>query len=229
MTIVIATLIVLISASLLISIWLYRRDPEFGKIFSAVQAMISIAGLLVAAYWFFVERKGMPHANVKLSAQAVRMSERSAMVSVRMSVENKGMTLLTLDQVKISLLAVRMKDSTEDFVLAQDTDSFPARNSSGRELYDKGEFSWKALKSYSTKYSIEIEPGETDTIFVDFIVPCTEHVLRIIGDAKKPVKTDWWYKDRMLIVTTSICNAPLDQTEKIIQTEKIATSSGEKS
>lgn len=202
---ILAILGVLVLASFLVSFTLYRLDPEFGKVIAAVQAIISIGGLFIAAYWFFVERKGMPHADIVLSADVARLSERAVLVLVRADVTNKGVGLLTLGKREIRLLAVRMGDGTLNEVLALDTAAFPATLKSGRELFDHGEVAWRGLRQFTSDRPIEIEPGEKDSVFVDFVVPCTERVLKISASIRKPGEGDMWYKDRKLISIEQAC------------------------
>jgi hypothetical protein len=213
---VIALLIILIAASLLVSIYLYRRDPEFGKIFSAVQAMISIGGLLVAAYWYFVERKGMPHVNVKLTAQAARMSEGSMFLMTRLDISNSGTGLLTIKNVDVRVMSVAMSPPTEATVQSLGIDEFPAMLPSGRNLYDKGELGWRGVKQYASDRSIEIEPGETDSIFVDFVIPCDNGLLKISGGVRKPGKAELWYKDRKVLSAASICQSDMAKAKESV-------------
>ncbi len=206
-------LFALIIVSFLLSALLYRRDPEFGKVISAVQALISIGALLVAAYWYFVERKNMPHADVHVSAQVAKLGDQAALVLARADVKNNGTGLLVIKDREIRLLAARMSDATVATVLALDPGDFPPKLAIGRDLFDNGEIAWKGLRQYRNDEEIEIEPGETDSVFTDLIVPCTESLLKLSVSIRKPGKDDLWYKDRKLIALSPICNGENKQTD----------------
>lgn len=206
----------LIAASLFLSVYLYRHDPEFGKIFAAVQTILSIGGLLVAAYWYFVERKGMPHANVQLTASAARMSKEGMFVMTRMDITNTGTGLLTIKDLDLRVMSVAMSEATEAEVEALAVDAFPAKMASGRALYDSGELSWRTLKQYKASREIQIEPGETDSVFLDFVLPCTDPLLKITGSIRKPGKEDLWYKDRKILNATPICQKALKNAQALI-------------
>jgi hypothetical protein len=202
---VLGLLFALILVSFLLSALLYRRDPEFGKVISAVQALISIGALIVAAYWYFVERKDKPHVAVRVSAQVAPLGKQAALVLARVDVENSGSGLLTITDREVRLLAARMSDGTLNTILSLPADQFPPTLPSGRELFDNGEIAWKGLRQYHAAREIQIEPTETDSIFVDFVVPCSETLVKLSASVRKPGKEDLWYKDRKLIALAPIC------------------------
>ncbi len=212
---VLGLLITLIIVSFLLSALLYRRDPEFGKIISAVQALISIGALLVAAYWYFVERKDKPHADIHVSAQIARIGGDAALVLARVDVKNNGSGLLTIANREVRLLAARMNDANLASVLKLEPAQFPPTLPSGRELFDNGEIAWRGLRQFVADKPIHIEPGETDSIFVDFVVSCAEHLVKLTATVRKPGREELWYKDRKLVALDPICRG--DDAQKALQ------------
>ena len=207
---VLGLLIGVIALSLILCIFLYKYDPEFGKIISAVQAIISIGALIVAAYWYFVERKDMPHADIHVSAQVEKLNGDAALILARVDIKNNGTGLLTITDREVRLLTARMNAANLDTVLHLEPTQFPPTFPAGRELFDGGEIAWKGLRQYSGRDEVKIEPGETDNIFVDLVVPCSERLVKLTASVKKPGREDLWYKDRKLIPLGPTCDGATD-------------------
>ncbi len=207
-------------------IWLVGRyahdsatlDPSI----RIVQGGLTALAILLAGTWYFVERKGQSHAEVKLVVDAVRISEDFALVEVRHEIKNVGYIVLRPRLWDVQVL--RVVPSTLPFAIIERaaTNHWPAFVN-GRETYVEGELVWGILQQFKGKLEREIEPGEMDVVVMDFVVPCWVSVARVSSAIKKADRRwdvaairhrlregrwmEWWWKDRALVDVGRVCAA----------------------
>lgn len=164
-----------ILACLLWGLIILRSDEGMRNGIQGLAAALSSIALLTAAYWYFIERRGVPKVNVEPSGQAWPIGDGSLLVRANIKVSNVGVSAVRLGKkvpVEVEIgqvyppagkqaaaLAKAMQDSVaagkKDFGLVQ-TDKWPLRASN----YDGIE--------------AVIEAGETENLYYKTIIPCQD-------------------------------------------------------
>ncbi len=199
----------------------FRMMPDAPSKFhpSAVslQALITVIAVVVAGYWYLIERRGTAHANVEISAIGVRLNENAVLVQARVEIENSGQILLEPQEWEVRLLSVVPSRSFPLDAAIQDArdhyDQWPERIA-GAPAYFDNELQWSALRRFNGPAEHEIEPGERDIRIFDMLVPCTVATANLTIALRKPrpqwwrpaePPEGWWWKDRLLIGLSGLC------------------------
>jgi hypothetical protein len=218
-------LVVVVLAAL---IWLvgrmYRKNTSIDPVLKVVQALLTAIALLLAGLWYFVERKGMSHAEIHLDAKGVHVAPGIALLQLRIETKNVGYIVLHAHQWKVRLLSVVPSDLPLDKLVRLKRDVWPARLG-GVDAYYVQELDWKPLRAFDDEDVHEVEPGEVDVKTMDFIVPCTLQVGRVtVALQKRDTGFDWdrlkqrlmfrkpaplWWKDRLLVSFLELCAGPV--------------------
>ncbi len=235
--------VVLVVVILLLLIWLvgrvYSRDATLDPVVKVVQAVLTAFALLLAGLWYFVERKGMSHAELALSADGVRVTDELALVHLRIEIKNVGFIALKAENWVVRLLSIVPTDLPLDRI-ASDAgwDKWPAtikvRRADGgiedRLVYYEQELLWRTERNFEGWDRHEIEPGETDAKTMDFLIPCTGKVMRATVAVQKDAawnwgafkrlpyrepQREWWWRDRINLNLGALCAKPVGASAKL--------------
>lgn len=140
---------------------------HWSHVASIVSGLVSSAALIAAAVWFWRRRQTRPRAEVTDVVSVDRLPDGQLLVHVELRVKNIGEVLLELAEVRSRLLQVL--PFTDTFRLALDAPS-------SRAPEQRTEFPWIEVTNWSLRYSsdghpVVIEPGETDEIHFDAVIP----------------------------------------------------------
>lgn len=212
---------------LLLLVWagdrLYRRNDKLNPVLQGVQAVLTAFAILLAGLWYFVERKGMSHAELALKVQGVRMPGDIALVQLRIEIRNVGHTLLRARDWDVRLQSVFPTDLPLAPLATTELNHWPKKVGLAEAYYDQ-EVRWPTISQFWGQDLHEIEPGEMDLKNMDFLVSCkTDTVLRASAALKKlDTRWDWdsmkkriggkkpkalWWKERALVDLRQLCRS----------------------
>lgn len=189
-TIIFIVLAGLLGLSLLIYGW--RRDlgraNDWAKL---LQALFTLGAFSLAAYWYFAERKGVPHAEVSQTIVAHTLGEDTISIEAHVRIKNLGERLLRIREIQSHLQDVEAV--THGYVaLARlpDDQYWTAIRpmTTDDNQFNGAELRWPLVRGFSDRVHHEIEPGETDLVVVTFLLRCAEvgdHV-RVATDVLNP-------------------------------------------
>ena len=157
-----------------------------------VEAIATVTGLGVAAYWtykrFVQHREPYPSASLEHSVDILEICAESLLLQVRVHVKNTGRILLPVQDLECRLLQVLPLVGS------------PGRRfANGDSLVEDGdkEVKWPSLgvrKWECDSGVMEIEPGESETFQVDYHVPASLEVVRLyshLNNTTKKTKIGW--------------------------------------
>lgn len=198
-------LLVCVSALMLVAFGLYRWKASTHEAALIFQAVLTGAAIVVAGYWYVVERRGSPHADVSQTVTQAPLGDGLVAVEVIVSVRNLGSTLLKISTADIRLQQVYPNVVDLDAIRETKIDQWPNMFADGRPMFNGTELQWPILKWYHDKIDNEVEPGETDTIIADFVIPCAVKRYRIATELAKPEGPGLTWKARTFGSTVSEC------------------------
>lgn len=219
---------------LLLLIWLVARiatkAPGLDPSVKIVQAVLTAFALLLAGLWYFVERKGMSHAEVKITADGAHVSPGLLLVQARIEIKNIGYTVLRPKNWDIRLLSVLPTTTPLEEIAKADWDAWPETVADEPAYHDQ-ELRLPTIRMFKGESAREIEPGEFDVKTVDLLVPCTHKIARLTVAMQKP-DPRWdrtsimdrlrgkepaklWWKDRALLSFAELCEKPVGSTAKL--------------
>ena len=135
-------------------------------------------------------REHIPHLTTELSVTRVPVSGQYDAILATLEAKNTGSGLCSVNEIHWAVHAVSpYDDETTEFM----ENEFADRTDSDQET----EFPWHQLKADTTKHIMTIEPGETEQMTHDFIIP---HEIGAViasawvSNASEPKTTDGWYR-----------------------------------
>ena len=135
-------------------------------------------------------REHIPHLTMRLRVDRVAVSEQYDAIIVALEAENTGSGLCYVNEIQWAVHAISNYD---DETAEQMKQEFAARADSDQET----EFPWHELAADVTSHIIAIEPGETEQMTHDFLIP---HQIEAgvasawVSNASQPKTTDGWYR-----------------------------------
>lgn len=151
------------------------------KIASA-QAIVSICAIFVGGWWtydnFIKERKNLPHANIEHKVSYIRLSPRTNLLRVAVVTSNTGSS-----RMEIKTTDVRIQQVLPIFCVGGD--SRCAHREIAESLSDVSRkndlFSWPMIsrRKETRPIPINVEPGETERLDFEFVVPRGVKAVRI--------------------------------------------------
>ena len=190
----------LLGIGLLIAVFIYigvRKDAHLKPWAEAVQALLTALAIVLAGYWYFVERKGEPHADVTQKVDVMPLEPGIVVVEATIQIKNIGTRLLKIKSEDVRLQKVAPAEQ-EVTALADLRGGAPfsakltsAMRAGNDEAYDEGEIAWPTLQSFDRPLDRQIEAGETDQLVVDFIVRCDARAVRIASYVSKDDDMSW--------------------------------------
>ncbi len=186
------SVIAVLGIAFLIGVWvILRSSDEPGRhTFEGMAAFLSCLALACAAYWYFVDRRGIPKLNATQNVQIWPIAGGKAFVRVELLLENVGNTDITIrpeDDFRLEIGRV-----------------LPARGKDVRSLLrdyhevtqEKGPLEIIKTDIYPVQarikggLDIKIESGETDRRYFKAIVPCEDGLL-VSARVELPKNLNW--------------------------------------
>jgi hypothetical protein len=164
-----------ILACLLWGLIILRSDEGMRNGIQGLAAALSSIALLIGAYWYFIERRGVPKVNVEPSGQAWPVGDGSLLVRAAIKVSNVGVSAVRLDkktpvEVEIGQVfppagkqATALSKAMQDGIAAGKKDF-------GLEQTDK----WPLRAANYDGIEAVIEAGETENLYYKAIIPCQD-------------------------------------------------------
>lgn len=174
----------------------HRQYTDLKPSVELTQTVLAILGIALAGYWYFIERKGVPHADIAQKLEIMPIQPGLVAVESHLTIKNLGSRLLKLTEADIRLQQVsppRMLPYEELQKLSAERYFTAAVRSDGEltRLFDQGELKWPTLKWYSGRIDRHIEPGETDLVVTTFLVRCDLRIVRVAAYLEKSRKLAW--------------------------------------
>lgn len=202
----------------------YSRTERVQPVVAVVQSFLTVVAILLAGFWYFVERKGTSHAELSVKADGVHLTPDQALVQLKIEIRNAGATLLHADDWKVQILSLDPAALPIAQVAALPYDQWPGDATKG-DPYRAQELAWPAIRVFKGREPHQIEPGELDLKTLEFLVPCDEKVVRAAVSLKKrdfkwdPTAllakraqddpAEYWWKARALLDIGQLCGKPV--------------------
>ena len=174
----------------------FRNVEIAGKRADYAQAFFTLLAFIATAYWFFVERKGMPHADVTQTIYVQPIADRLVAVEAHVNVKNLGERLLEVGWVYSRLQLSHHRSYDFAGLNAKDDDPYwdavkTMKNGSTLPYFNAAELQWPTWRQFDRAVRHEIEPGESDLIVLTYVMSCDDApAVRVATDIFKP--SDWF-------------------------------------
>ena len=184
--------------------WMAEVSPS--KIVTATwQAAIAVGlviGGIVGAYKFDLFREGKPHLTIDLTVSSRPINDEDTHVGVVARLHNTSRVGVKVENVdwELSVIAPYSEDHLERLIQAF------RYNTSDQKVTDESEdantwveFPWQILDSDSQSgIEMMVEPGETEQVTYDFIVPDTVETVSVSMHIKNMEEEDMGWSRREL-------------------------------
>lgn len=178
----------------LLAVWIALRVGKSDDRHSieGLAALLTCIALLLAGYWYFIERKGIPKLNVDTTVDAWPISNGALFVRIETKFENVGTVKYEIEEedpfrLEIGqVYPVRPADDVRELKRA-----FDARETNEFGAYNiKRNDNWPLLAIINGEVSTEIEAGETEKRYFKAIIECRENMV-IAATTVVPKRIDW--------------------------------------
>ena len=151
---------------------------------SIVQSMLTIAAILIGAVWFL--QQGDPFAKATISHEITDrlLGEGNRWIHIAITITNPGKTALALDTGTIRIQQIKPLDSSVTDALASGTPNSIV----SRKHYVV--YWTMPVEEYSPQLNAEIAPGESDTLYYEFVIPRAIATMKIYSDFSER-QTGW--------------------------------------
>lgn len=187
------------------------------------EAATTIGALLVGGFWtwllFVRGRQKWPQAKIEHHFQLADLDEGRVLLNARVGIENVGKRLIKVERIKTRVQRVAPQS---DLVRKQ------------LGVYQEAKaprVSWPEIAQRNLEFAqggeIEVEPGESDWIEFDYVLPKQLKVLRFYSfvDNSKKKRRHWWNKKEALGWTrSSLLNLVAERTRDNEKREEKAMS-----
>ena len=155
--------------------------------------LVTTGAIIVAGLWTYrlFVRKRIAHARVNLSLESVDRQDDMGwrLIHIKINVENVGNVILRADAAELRVRQVLpFPDSIQQSIHLGDDPVSPGRT----------EVEWPLISVRKWKWDeglFEVEPGESDSLHADFIVPdhvvAVEYYVFIANESKKKISLGW--------------------------------------
>lgn len=135
-------------------------------------------------------REHIPHLTMRLHVARIAVSGQYDAIIIALEAKNTGSGLCRVDEIQWAVHALSNYDDETAELMRQE---FTERDDRSQET----EFPWHEIATEVTSHNIAIEPGETEQMTHDFLIPHeVEAVVASawVSNASHPKTTDGWYR-----------------------------------
>ena len=135
-------------------------------------------------------REHIPHLTMQLQVTRMAVSGAYDAIVLTLEAKNTGSALCSVDEIQWAVHAISDYDDETAELMRQE---FAGRENADQEI----EFPWHELDSDTTRHVTAIEPGETEQMTHDFLIPRQIGAVMAsawVSNASQPKTTDGWYR-----------------------------------
>lgn len=157
---------------------------------TAGTATAFLVTLYVAERNYRKGRVNIPHLTMHLETSRVAVSAAYDAIIVILNAANTGSGLCEVEEVHWAIQALSPYD---DETATQMIEEFEGKEVTDRET----EFPWNQVGEGTTSVTMAIEPGETEQMTYDFLIPHEIDAIMVsawVSNASEPKTTDGWYR-----------------------------------
>ena len=158
-----------------------------------VKNVVSIIAVLVGGFWtydtFVKQRSDYPHANLEHLISHIKLANKNNLMHVTVKVANIGSSLIEVNSTDVRiqqilpLMCVQRDDECPEIQIHRALTQVPRENDV---------FSWPRISQRikDFKQIIAIEPGETEQLDFEFVVPVSIKAVRVYSYIRNVRKND---------------------------------------
>ncbi len=154
-------------------VWIHSSKKSWSEGVNGFSAFLSSVALIIASYWYFYERPGVPKLNLEVSGSHWKTDQNELLVSVVVRLENVGNTTIVFREGE------KLKLDIGYILPAVGSDIKALRAFRGKlKNFEADEFrviqrdQWPALAYNRTDLAAEIEAGETERYYFKALLDC---------------------------------------------------------
>jgi len=149
---------------------------------SIVQSLLICLSIISAGVWFYLQRDPLPKANITHEITHRRITPEFTWLHVSISITNVGKRLLHLDSG-----FTRIQNNLPSDPAVADLIK------TGKSPFSPETFRipWPLIDSYNLNLTIDIEPGETDILNHDFIIPSEVRTVKVYSYFERLQDLGW--------------------------------------
>ena len=141
-------------------------------------SLLSVVALLLAGYWYFIERKGYPKLNVEPAITAWPTAENGLLIwsSIKMTnVGNMALQFRASDKITVQIGQVSPLTGKQGTALLE---SMAEVRSLGKKKFDLLQTEvWPSRATFHGPISAVIEAGETENLYFKSVIPCLDNMV----------------------------------------------------
>ena len=146
------------------------------------QAIVTIAAVFVGGVWtynvFIKERHEYPHANIEQKLSHVALSEQVSLLRVGVELTNTGNSLMRIGQsiIRVQQILPSLPCPKNGGCAANEV------NEAIKQIERQGDhFTWPLIAERNNSFTppFDIEPGEKQTLEIEFAIPSEVKVVRV--------------------------------------------------
>ena len=166
---------------------IYAATAFFGHVvpvregFQGLTAALTTLALLLAAYWYFVDRQGMPKLNIEPQVRAWPVAKGGLIVWVEIKLTNVGRLSLHFDpkdehnNVRVQVLQVApLAGAQAKKLLSAMQDINKVNRTQDFDLIRTAQ--WSSLATFEGPIDSVIEAGETENLYFKAVIPCANNL-----------------------------------------------------
>lgn len=140
------------------------------EIVNILQSIFTIAAIIAAAWWFFLQTEASPRVGISHSVTHHKIHDNWTWIYVSIKLENLGKIPVNFSSEKVWLQKILPIDKNIKDRIEQDVSL----------ISEKGRVDWPLIgESYQKEIDIDIYPGESDTLNYEFVIPSYIKTIRL--------------------------------------------------
>lgn len=162
----------ILMVALAISRVLDRWAAPWIRPLASLQALVTIAGIVIAGLWYFFDRPQAAKLNIDLKAEAVTLPDNRVLVLADVAVTNLGRTAVDFTRKPYEILVQQVTPLRPEVA-----NEYTKENTRMRPRGMHGSEDWAQLARLSSEtgdagLTSFVEAGETESLYFRAILPC---------------------------------------------------------
>jgi hypothetical protein len=159
------------------------RLEKTEKITSIIQAVVTVIAIILAGIWFYLQRELRPKLNITHTVTYQPITEHWNWIHIDVGLTNISKRHLRLTRGRIRIQQILPLDDPLAEAINRGENLIPQ---------EQTQVTWPMLgNTYSPNLQIRMEPGESDTLEYEFIVPSSLKVVRIYTYFEEREGAEW--------------------------------------